>query len=181
MRIHQPSTRALAAFSHQEILPLIGKAKTHEPTILRASSGEKFRVRVNSDKFRLLKKQPTCVCCGVMGVIWVMEQPKEIRGTDRAVLNLYGVTQSGRWVLMTKDHIVPRASGGRNALHNYQTMCCACNVIKSDLEGIPMDRLRQARKNEAVRTNLARLRQMLQSKMRQLPLPFPGNPASLPL
>lgn len=170
MGIHQPSTQALATFSHQEILPLIGKAKTHEPTILQASSGERFRVRVNGDKFRLLKKQPTCACCGIMGAIWVMEQPKELQGTDRAVLNLYGVTKRGRWVLMTKDHIVPRARGGKNALENYQTMCHACNIIKSDLEGIPMETIRRARKNEVFRRNLARLRQMLQSKMQQLPL-----------
>lgn len=33
-------------------------------------------------------------------------------------------------VIFTKDHIIPRAHGGKNVLENYQTMCMTCNQAK---------------------------------------------------
>ena len=29
------------------------------------------------------------------------------------------------------DHIIPRAHGGEDSLHNYQTLCSFCNKVKS--------------------------------------------------
>ncbi|RZA15647.1 MAG: HNH endonuclease, partial [Proteobacteria bacterium] len=34
-------------------------------------------------------------------------------------------------VLMTKDHVIPIAKGGRDRLNNYQTLCIDCNRKKA--------------------------------------------------
>lgn len=55
--------------------------------------------------------------------------------------NLYGINNSGYEVMMTKDHIIPKARGGEDRMDNYQPMCQHCNVKKADR--IPQ-RLRRA-------------------------------------
>ena len=47
-------------------------------------------------------------------------------------LDLYGTEKDGTEVLMTIDHIHPKAKGGKNRLDNYQPMCLVCNHIKAD-------------------------------------------------
>ena len=50
-------------------------------------------------------------------------------GDQSPHFNLYAV-EDGRYVLMTKDHILAKARGGTDELYNYQTMCCTCNNLK---------------------------------------------------
>ena len=47
-------------------------------------------------------------------------------------LNLIALNANGDKVLMTKDHIVAKAKGGKNTLDNYQPMCIKCNMKKAD-------------------------------------------------
>ena len=48
-------------------------------------------------------------------------------------LDLYGLEEDGTEVLMTIDHIHPRAKGGKDTTKNYQPMCVVCNFIKADI------------------------------------------------
>lgn len=50
----------------------------------------------------------------------------------RPVTTLYGKAANGKRVLMTADHIVPKAQGGKNNHKNLQVMCSRCNCTKSD-------------------------------------------------
>jgi hypothetical protein len=70
-----------------------------------------------------------CVKCGIEGKFFAVERD---RGQEKFHLNLYALDEDGDEVLMTKDHIVPLAKGGRNVAKNYQTMCCLCNEEKAD-------------------------------------------------
>lgn len=84
----------------------------------------------NSDRLQLfLIKGMTCVECGIEGGVFVLET--QTRGVNPH-LNLYAVNAEGEWILMTKDHIIPKSKGGANALENYNTMCSPCNFDKAD-------------------------------------------------
>ena len=74
-------------------------------------------------------KGTTCVYCGLEGTFFAVERHPNAMGWH---LNLYAVDDIGDEVLMTKDHIVPRAKGGPNTLDNLQPMCTLCNGDKAD-------------------------------------------------
>jgi hypothetical protein len=75
----------------------------------------------------------SCVYCGLAGTYYVKEQHKRGGHIDSWHLNLYAV-KDGAEIQMTKDHIKPKAKGGRNHVTNYQTMCFLCNNLKKDTE-----------------------------------------------
>ena len=53
---------------------------------------------------------------------------------DEYDLNLYGYNDEGHFVLMTCDHIIPLAMGGKNKMDNYQPLCLCCNQTKGNKE-----------------------------------------------
>ena len=72
----------------------------------------------------------TCVVCGVEGTHYVKERHRNAKEPPPYHLNLYGTDAEGNEVLMTKDHIVPKAAHGPDCMNNYQVMCTACNHLK---------------------------------------------------
>ena len=80
-----------------------------------------------------------CVECGMRGAFFAKEQrdgnPKNNEG-DALCLDLYGFNRRGEEVMMTRDHIKPRAKGGTNHLYNIQPMCFTCNQAKADVWSI---------------------------------------------
>lgn len=89
---------------------------------------EPVRVYASSDRYELFNaKGTTCVKCGTKGThlrLRLTNYTKE--GILRGHFNLH----DDKGILMTKDHIIPRAKGGKNHLSNYQTMCEPCNIAK---------------------------------------------------
>jgi 5-methylcytosine-specific restriction endonuclease McrA len=70
-----------------------------------------------------------CVNCGTKGAFFALEK----QGHDTSPhLNLYGFKKNGKDLLMTRDHIKPKAKGGTNKIYNMQPMCLICNSEKSD-------------------------------------------------
>ena len=87
------------------------------------------KLKVNSDRLRLFKlKGAGCVTCDLVGSFFALES----HGDENPHLNLYAIGANGREVLMTKDHIRPKAKGGLNVMENYQPMCADCNGAKAD-------------------------------------------------
>lgn len=85
------------------------------------------------------EKGVVCAKCGLAGTHFALEM---FRDQGHPHLNLYAATAQGD-VLMTMDHIRPKAQGGPNHLSNAQTLCGPCNFKKGDdfpLEDV--DRLR---------------------------------------
>lgn len=123
---------------HYETLHIINSSI--DSILNRAGEKEKLEITVNNNKtyfvnldslrlevFKLNKK---CVCCGVEGNILHVER---FYNQKTPHLNLYHFdSESGRKVLMTKDHIIPKSKGGKDHISNLQTMCCICNFAKSD-------------------------------------------------
>ena len=82
-------------------------------------------MRYKNFKFHGIK----CVKCGLEGKYFVKEKSKN---NEPYHFNLYAINEQGHEILMTKDHIIPKAQGGKNRLSNYQTMCVKCNNKKGD-------------------------------------------------
>lgn len=47
-------------------------------------------------------------------------------------LNLYGYSIFGKEIMITSDHIIPKAMGGHNGISNRQPMCINCNHAKDN-------------------------------------------------
>jgi 5-methylcytosine-specific restriction endonuclease McrA len=69
-----------------------------------------------------------CRICGCKGSFFAKEK---YPGEEYYHLNLYALVD-GVEVLMTKDHIIPAAKGGRDRLNNFQTLCQPCNRKKGE-------------------------------------------------
>ena len=143
----------IGIFTLEEVLPFIFTSnKRHELKVKGykytdqawiETSKKKYNVIINnkqcdvvvtigSHRYQLFATKGTdCVKCGIKGKFFALE-----RGMASNPLkyhfNLYGVDKYNNEVMITKDHIIPRAKGGRNILSNYQPLCIKCNQQKAD-------------------------------------------------
>jgi len=112
-------------YSIEEMLPKIGVGK-------RRIKLDGDTVNIRSKTLRNFKEHGTkCVSCGVEGKYFVKER---LEDRKNYFLSLYGV-KYGKEVLMTRDHIIPKAKGGIDNMENFQTMCFDCNSNKGDIMG----------------------------------------------
>ena len=113
-------------FSIEEIFNLLQNSmKNNTPYII--VDGEE--VHSDSQRYQVFMNYGcTCSKCGLKASYFALERYKE---QPRYHLNLYGM-KNGREILFTKDHIIPKAKGGKNTMDNYQTMCAVCNREKAD-------------------------------------------------
>lgn len=76
-----------------------------------------------------------CVSCGIIGQFFASEvtTSSDDYADMKHHLNLYALDENGKEVLMTKDHILAKSSGGKDSIDNMQPMCCLCNSAKSNL------------------------------------------------
>lgn len=118
---------SVKSYGLQEILSHVRAAATGGPEKIELD-GE--FVAVTSVRLQTFAFKGTrCVSCGIQGTHFRKERshPSDLRPH----LNLYSAYLPGLIeVLMTKDHIVPRAKGGSDDLGNMQPMCFRCNERK---------------------------------------------------
>src|SRR5574343_124732 len=89
---------------------------------------KRFSVYKNSQRYLLFKRSGcTCVSCGIIADKCILIAEPD--GSNRGHFEFVG-TKNDKYVIMTKDHIIPRALGGKDVLENYQPMCQECNVEK---------------------------------------------------
>lgn len=102
-------------------------SSTGHPEALRNIAGD--LINMTSLKLQTFASDGVrCRICGCKGSYFAKEK---YAGEPYYHLNLYALKE-GREVLMTKDHIVPLAAGGRDRLKNFQTLCVECNRKKAD-------------------------------------------------
>jgi uncharacterized secreted protein with C-terminal beta-propeller domain len=99
-----------------------------------------YRVKMNSKRYFVLKENRQCVACGIECRKAVLELPSDC---EYPHFNLYG-EDDGKWVLMTKDHKLAVARGGKDTMDNYQSMCAICNNIKGK-DGLDPDHVKVLR------------------------------------
>lgn len=93
------------------------------------------RARVHGLRLRIFALKGTdCVACGAKGTFFAIERHVKNGSLTppKWHLNLYAADEKGNEVLMTVDHIVPRARGGLSTPENLQPMCARCNQRKAD-------------------------------------------------
>ena len=109
--------------SIDEIMPFIGKEK-HDFWV--ESEQRHLSVKCSSFRQLLWLSGTNCVCCGLKGShVWIE------KNSNLPHLNLYAALNN-KEILMTADHIVPKAKGGTNSSDNLQLLCERCNIYKSD-------------------------------------------------
>jgi len=95
--------------------------------------GEVIKVNMKSLRLQCFKRSTVCVGCGRVGTIMSLDKFKAKSKIPSAHFNLYAKEPGGRYVLMTKDHIIPKSKGGAKLwIGNLQTMCETCNGKKGN-------------------------------------------------
>ncbi len=97
------------------------------------------KVKITSERYRLFKESRVCVKCGIEGKFLAVE--KFLEEIKNYHINMYGISEDGQEVLMTKDHIIPKSKGGKNHHSNYQTMCTKCNINKGNGKNMTLRKL----------------------------------------
>lgn len=127
----------IAVFALEEILSKVGTHKHGFQAVVDGAIKEVV-VKMNSPRYHLFASPrplhgPNCVKCGLKGAFFALERSKGPgNNPNKYHFNLYGITPGGHERMLTKDHIIPKALGGKNRLSNYQTMCTRCNGRKAD-------------------------------------------------
>lgn len=160
--------RHVKEFLDEEFFDLLKKSEQQSFTDLSVEN-QVYRVRIDSDRYRLFQKNKNCVACGLIGNRFFLDINP---GDFTPHFNLYG-EENGRLVLMTKDHILPKSKGGENVLHNYQTMCSICNNLKGnyDLTAEEIFELRTIHKNKD-KLPQKELKEIINNKREELAAPI---------
>lgn len=110
---------------------VIGMMNENGSLIKFIHEGKSYSISI-SNRLRTFTKGISCVHCGLEGhFFWVEKQ-----AGPRWHLNLYHQKRSGQLVMITSDHIVPRALGGTSYLENLQPMCRCCNQLKGEYSSV---------------------------------------------
>lgn len=96
--------------------------------------GHNVHVRTKTLKvFFENRHNPVCVACGREGNVFKLHMEK---GSGVPTLSFYhkGKSKKGnpKYILMTKDHIIPASRGGTDSKDNLQIMCSPCNSFKGN-------------------------------------------------
>jgi hypothetical protein len=131
--------KTLAQYTLEEVLPFIPKDRNDRVSkrIFIDNSGNEYNIKTHSLRLMTFKKSQTCICCGLQGTKFLLQQAVE----ENPHLNLFG-EKDGKDILFTMDHFIPQSKGGTNDLSNLQTMCAECNELKGN-SFISNERLRK--------------------------------------
>jgi len=131
-----PASEQGSRYSIEEVFSCMREAISKAGKVRRATSlrfqtkdGESWRLSLRMRTF--LQHGTQCRYCKLQGAYFQAER-FSIQETCMH-LNLYAIDDEGDEVLMTHDHVMPKASGGRNCLDNTDTVCFVCNMFKKDM------------------------------------------------
>lgn len=155
----------LGVFAPEDVIPYITREEVKREY---AVNGKTYTVRMNSQRYFIFRESLCCAACGLQGSKMILEQ----NPTDKSPhFNLYG-EEFSRLVLLTKDHVHPKAFGGEDRHSNYQTMCSICNNLKGHAK-LTLEGIAELRKlyNENRAAPRKKLRALLDEAKKNLSLP----------
>lgn len=83
-----------------------------------------------------LNRGTQCAYCGRKASHFALERPKKIGNPCHEYshwhLNLYITNKDGSETMMTADHVIPKAKGGKNTAENIVPACRLCNKRKGE-------------------------------------------------
>lgn len=135
-------------------LKIVDVAKVQAAMRLRTSHLKVEETLVGCQSTRMLTyiNSTTCVHCGLVGTYFAVEKH---HASDKSWhFNLYGVDASGKEVMITSDHIIPKSKGGSNNLPNRQPMCSPCNTAKGSFDSVEEGITHTKEKEKGVRKEL---------------------------
>jgi hypothetical protein len=117
-------------YTIDEVLSHVRPHIPHQQNLVFFDADE---IDMESQRYILFKRDGCkCVKCGLEATFFAKEKSKGQENSKRWHFNLYAV-KDGKEILFTKDHIIPRAGGGKDIMSNYQVMCSGCNHAKKNL------------------------------------------------
>lgn len=126
----QPVYRRLGTVGIDEVLDFVPLEKDSSLSGRKEFFGE--NVKLTSHRYKTYATKGTiCAQCGLKGTFFALEQ-SIAQKTKKYHFNLYAINRRGEEVMMTVDHIIPKAKGGPDTLDNKQCMCFNCNNKKGD-------------------------------------------------
>jgi 5-methylcytosine-specific restriction endonuclease McrA len=130
-KVVQPVYKRLGTVEVDAILDIIPLEKNSDLPRKKEFFGE--HVKLTSPRYLVYAtKGTTCAHCGITGTFFAIEQSLA-QNTKKFHLNLYAIDKkTGEEVMLTVDHIVPKAKGGPDRLENKQPLCFRCNNKKGD-------------------------------------------------
>lgn len=117
--------KSLKSFYPEEILQLVGENEKAEIEV----NGVVYTAKLDTQRLLSFKKSVKCSKCGRVGTIISLDNHISSPNSLTPHFNLYCV-EDGKFLLMTRDHIVPLKKNGKNSEDNSQTLCEFCNSIK---------------------------------------------------
>ena len=113
----------IGVFTPEEILSHVSNKDIKKDFVCH---GQTYNVKMNSQRYFLFRECSKCVACGIEGTKFILEYHEADKTPH---FNLYA-EENDELILLTRDHIKPKALGGYDYHSNYQTMCSICNNLK---------------------------------------------------
>lgn len=129
-KVTQPIYRRKGTVEIDDVLDFVPLTKDSELPGKKEFFGE--NVKLTSHRYKVYAtKGVQCAHCGLKGIYFALEQ-SIVQNTKKYHFNLYAIDRYGDEVMMTVDHIIPKAKGGSDSLDNKQPLCFKCNNKKGD-------------------------------------------------
>lgn len=127
--MRHPDYKVLTRLNIEDVLPHVVFDNTNARHTITVS-GREYQPKIGTPRLKLFATKGTrCVCCGLQAEGFYLQFNRN-QEAKQPHLGLWGRSDSGKWKLLTIDHIIPKARGGKNRLYNYQVMCQTCNAQK---------------------------------------------------
>lgn len=135
----QPVYTRLGTVEIEDVLDFVPLEKNSGLPTTKEFFGED--IKLTSHRYKVYaEKGVQCVHCGIKGTYFALEKSLA-QNTKKYHFNLYGINRHGAEVMITVDHIIPKAKGGKDNLENKQPLCFICNGKKGDK--LPNENIKQ--------------------------------------
>lgn len=109
-----------------------------------------MQISTETQKMKLLwgRKELICNACGIAAGFAALEAHRDVPAAVH--LNFYSYDVNGSEVMLTWDHITPKAEGGGNEQSNAQCLCEICNHLKGASENYRPTDIQKLRKEKGL-------------------------------